>query len=87
MLNFIHLKFKDFWRKTIFCVRSHLHSRLCKKSLKNKEGLKVARSSDQIGNYDIDGVSFDGNHIFVSGKFFNLLTYLTLLLARGFHCF
>lgn len=68
MLSFIFLKIKEFWQRTVFYLRSHLCNRLLSKTLKNKECLKVARRSDQNGNYDMDGVSFDGNHTFVSGK-------------------
>lgn len=34
----------------------------------NRQILKVARHSDLNGNYDLDGVSFDGREISVSGK-------------------
>lgn len=68
MFNLIYKKLKEFWRRTMFYFRCHLYNRLFKKSLKNKECLKAARRSDQNGNYDIDGVSFDGSHTFVTGK-------------------
>lgn len=38
------------------------------KEFKQIESLKKARRSDTKGNYDIDGVSFDGDHIYVSGR-------------------
>ena len=68
MMNFIFLKVREFWQRIVFYLRFHLYSRLFTKSLKNRNCLKAARRSDQNGNYDIDGVSFDGNHNFVSGK-------------------
>ena len=67
-MKYIFLKIKEFWKKFIFYVRCHIYNRLFEKSLKNKECLQVARKSDFKGNYDIDGVSFDGNHIYVNGK-------------------
>ena len=68
MIAFILLKLNEFWRRIAFYLRCHLYNRLFKKSLKDKESLQAARRSDQNGNYDIDGVSFDGDHIFVNGK-------------------
>jgi hypothetical protein len=68
MVNFISLKVKEFWQRFVFYLRSYSCNRLFTKSLKNKDSLRVARRSDQNGNYDIDGVSFDGNHTFVNGK-------------------
>ncbi len=68
MINFIFLKLKELWQRTVFYLRCHLCNRLFSKSLKNKDCLQAARRSDQNGNYDIDGVSFDGNHTFVNGK-------------------
>jgi hypothetical protein len=34
----------------------------------NPKSLRIARHSDLLGNYDVDGVSFDGEYIFVSGE-------------------
>lgn len=34
----------------------------------SKEGLRKARKQDMAGNYDIDGVSFDGEHLYMSGR-------------------
>lgn len=59
-----------FWKKTVFFVRCHVYNRLFEKAQNNKECLKLARKSDQNGNYDIDGVSFDGDRIYVNGKIF-----------------
>ncbi len=33
----------------------------------NLENLRIARYSDTLGNYDVDGVSFDGEQICVAG--------------------
>jgi hypothetical protein len=59
---FYNLSF--YWKKFTFFVQC----RLLKNPFKDKQCLKVARKSDQTGNYDIDGVSFDGDHIHVGGK-------------------
>lgn len=35
----------------------------------SKEELRFARKNDVHGNYDIDGVSYDGNSLFVGSQF------------------
>lgn len=34
----------------------------------DKQALRIARKSDYEGNYDVDGVSYDGNDIHVGGE-------------------
>lgn len=35
----------------------------------SQDGLRQARKQDVQGNYDIDGVSFDGDCLYMSGRF------------------
>ncbi len=34
----------------------------------SQDGLRQARKQDMAGNYDIDGVSFDGDCLYMSGR-------------------
>ena len=54
----------------------------CKPGTTNKllpcstqDGLRQARKQDMAGNYDIDGVSFDGDAIFAGGRLKDSQTY------------
>lgn len=34
----------------------------------SQEELRYARKNDMLGNYDIDGMSYDGNSVFIGGR-------------------
>lgn len=34
----------------------------------SQDGLRQARKQDTLGNYDIDGVSYDGDCLYMSGR-------------------
>lgn len=41
-----------------------------------QDKLRQARKQDSVGNYDLDGVSFDGEALYIGGRLKDSQTYL-----------